>query len=165
MEKWTVKWIMLTQGRMAKVDDDVYEYLSQLRWRAHRHRHCYYAVRQEHKAEMIARCGYYDNSKRLLIGMHAAVLDFYGIDHPEDIDHVDGDGLNNQRFNLRACTHRENLENRYDQSVHGVGVYLKPSGRYRAMAWINGKNRYLGMFDTAEEAQAARKEVIDAHQQ
>lgn len=67
-----------------------------------------------------------------------------------EVDHIDGNGLNNRRDNLRVVTHRQNLNN-----LHGKpnrGVYKVRSGRYQAKYKQGGRRIYLGTYDTIEEA-------------
>ena len=82
------------------------------------------------------------------------------------VDHIDGNGLNNQRSNLRQCSHQQNLHNqdiRIDTSTGYKGVHFnKESGKYRAQIAVNHKRHFLGSFaDPAEAAlaydNAARK--------
>lgn len=77
-----------------------------------------------------------------------------------EIDHVNGDCLDNRIVNLRAVSHLENMRNsplRSDNS-HGVpGVYLNPrTGRWYAQSCHGGKNKHIGSFDSLEAAAAAR---------
>jgi hypothetical protein len=71
------------------------------------------------------------------------------------VDHVDGDGLNNQRHNLRLASHAENMRNR--KATGGKsrfkGVWLS-KGAWRAEIQLNGKKIRLGTF--TKEADAAR---------
>lgn len=73
-------------------------------------------------------------------------------------DHIDGDGLNNCRANLREATASLNGANRRvgSNSSTGVkGVWLKPSGRYAAYIKHKGTRYCLGRYDTLEGAKAA----------
>lgn len=79
----------------------------------------------------------------------------------KQVDHVDRDGLNNRRENLRLCSQSQNNANRsVPQGTGGYrGVFLVPSGKYRASI-TNGKRtgarvQNLGTYKTAEEAARA----------
>lgn len=71
------------------------------------------------------------------------------------IDHEDGDGLNNRRYNLRWASHRENMRNRTTTvgKSRFKGVWLDRSA-WRAEIQLNGKKIRLGSF--TKEADAAR---------
>jgi HNH endonuclease len=92
-----------------------------------------------------------DQKRRVL--MHRFILNA-----PETmvVDHVDGDGLNNSRENLRLCTMAENAANRTKpkgaMAYHGVSGN---SGWYLAAISINGVQHTLGRFPTAELAAEA----------
>ena len=91
------------------------------------------------------------DGKRVM--MHRLILD-----PPDDllVDHEDGDGLNNQRYNLRACTHSENMRNRNKASGESKfkGVWLSRNS-WRAEINLNGKKIRLGSFDTETKAAKA----------
>jgi hypothetical protein len=73
------------------------------------------------------------------------------------VDHINSDGLDNRRTNLRVCTHAENMRNRRANRNSGSGykgVYFD-RGRWRARIRANGVRHRLGSFDTAAEAHAA----------
>jgi hypothetical protein len=75
------------------------------------------------------------------------------------VDHVDGDGLNNRRSNLRIATRAENNRNaavRKDNTSGFKGVHWhKGDGRWQAQIRVAGKRIRLGAFDTPEAAHAA----------
>ena len=75
---------------------------------------------------------------------------------PAEIDHRDCDGLNNRWDNLRTCTHRENAGNSragLNKAVSLKGV-KRSRNKYVAAIRVNGLNKHLGTFETAEEAHA-----------
>lgn len=77
------------------------------------------------------------------------------------VDHIDGDGLNNRRANLRVATHAENARNRAgaqknNQGSRFLGVRKQPNGRFGATIKVNYRVIHLGVFATEEEAHRAR---------
>lgn len=81
----------------------------------------------------------------------------------EQVDHIDRDGLNNQRYNLRIATHSQNQMNKRIQSnntsnVTGV-LFRQDSQKWRAVININGRIISMGNFNIKEQAIAARKEA------
>ena len=86
---------------------------------------------------------------------------------PDDqIDHIDGNGLNNRSVNLRAVSRAENCKNvrKHARNTSGVtGVYWDKAGsKWYASIKINGKQKRLGYFDF-DEAVAVRKEAERIH--
>lgn len=81
---------------------------------------------------------------------------------PREVDHRDGDGLNNRRSNLRVTESQPNRWNSgpVDGAVSGYkGVNWhwfrgRKSGKWRAQIKVDGRQRHLGLFDT--EVDAAR---------
>lgn len=76
----------------------------------------------------------------------------------KDVDHINGNGLDNRRENLRVCDRSQNSANRHAvMSAHGIkGVHFENyTGRWRAEIQWRRKRYKLGRFDTAEEAAAA----------
>jgi hypothetical protein len=77
-----------------------------------------------------------------------------------EVDHIDGDGLNNRSGNLRIASHAQNMLNlrrskKNTSGVHGVG--WDPSvGKWRARIGLGGKNFHVGYFATADDAKRAR---------
>ena len=142
--------IPLTQGKVALVDDEDYEWLSQWKWCAlNRGDGCYYAVR-----------GTYDRTTRASrqIRMHRQIMGMEG--SRPDVDHKDTNGLNNQRSNLREASRSDNIGNarlRRDNVSGLKGVTWMPTKqKWRArIGPVQGQRRFLGYFPTAEEAARA----------
>jgi hypothetical protein len=77
---------------------------------------------------------------------------YYGTTANNQIDHIDGDPLNNRIVNLRDVTNQQNSLNR----KRAKGYYWnKPKGKYQAEICLHGKSKYLGLFKTEEEAREA----------
>ena len=85
----------------------------------------------------------------------------YSLEPNQQIDHIDGNSLNNHIENLRAATHKQNGENRKSaqknskSGVKGVSWY-KSTKKWRAQIQYNGENKNLGYYETKEDAIAAR---------
>jgi len=76
-----------------------------------------------------------------------------------EVDHIDGNGLNNQRGNLRICKHRNNQMNRRKHII-GTSQYKgvswdKDKQRWRASISVNGKRRRLGSYKKEKDAASA----------
>jgi hypothetical protein len=75
------------------------------------------------------------------------------------IDHIDHNGLNCQKSNLRKATSSQNNHNarkRIDNTSGVKGVYFhKPSKKWRAAIYVGGKPQYLGLFANLEDAKMA----------
>lgn len=145
--KTTTKEIPLTQGKVALVDDEYFDELSKYKWYTLRDHHYnrFYAIRHEKKEDGIFT----------LINMHRQILNYPA----EMIDHVNHDGLDNRRSNIRVCTNSENQHNsnarkRNKNNTSGFrGVSWNTTAkRWRAAIKKNLKDIFLGYFSTAEEA-------------
>jgi len=139
--------IHLTQGKIAIVDDADHEYLSQFHWVTHKKRGTYYALRATKRPD----------GKKTLIYMHREIL---GMADPKVfVDHIDHDGLNNSRGNLRTCTHRENKRNigklRTNTSGYKGVSWHKERRRWCSAIKVNGKNISLGGFKSKDDAARA----------
>ena len=81
---------------------------------------------------------------------------------PKEIDHIDGDRLNNRLSNLREVSRKENLRNRGIDGRNNSGAvgvsYVKKTGNWRARIGIRGNAYTIGYFNTKEEAISARRE-------
>lgn len=78
--------------------------------------------------------------------------------HDDVVDHIDGDGLNCRRSNLRICTNIENLANsppRKGSSEYKGVTWNSARGKWQAQIMVDRHNRYLGRYKTEVEAAAA----------
>lgn len=97
----------------------------------------------------------HDTSKRKRVAMHRLILSARDGDV---VDHINGDGLDNRRSNLRIVTIQQNA---FNQKHHGgssrhKGVsYRTDSGTWRAYITKDGKRRYLGTFASEDDAARA----------
>ena len=94
--------------------------------------------------------------------MHRLVwLYLYGQFPKEQLDHIDGDKLNNKASNLRDAITSQNCVNqrgRKNNTSGFKGVILeKSSGKWVAQCNANGEHYYLGMYDTPQEASNVRE--------
>ena len=133
-----VRHIALTKGKFAIVDAADYDYLSQFRWHAKETRGRFYA------ATVI-------NGKS--VAMHRLLMN-----PPKGmiVDHIDGNGLDNRRANLRLCTPQQNRRNtRPTGKCPYLGV--SPAGRrWKAKIKHEGHSIFLGYFDDPIAAARAR---------
>ena len=90
-----------------------------------------------------------DNQK---IHLHRLIMNYNG---QLEIDHINMNGLDNRKENLRIVDHKTNAANN-----RSTGVKQVPSGRYQASVCRNYKTIYIGTFNTFEEAALARKRFI-----
>lgn len=98
------------------------------------------------------RCVVGTGEKKQIQRVHRLMgLAFLGVTADLEVDHIDGDPLNNTLSNLRAVTHFENMHN-----IKGRGYsWDKRDEKWCAMMYVRGKNISLGRFGTKEEARAA----------
>ena len=83
------------------------------------------------------------------------------------IDHINGDPLDNRWVNLRAATRSQNMRNRKVSKnnklgLKGVSMF---QGKFAATIYLNGRNKLLGRFETAEEAAEAYRKAADLYYQ
>ena len=83
------------------------------------------------------------------------------------VDHIDNNKTNNNLTNLRWATLTENQMNRQISNNNTSGIkgvsFNKATNKWRAQISINGKNTYLGRFETIEEASTARQSKALEH--
>lgn len=130
-----MKLIPLTKGMFAMVDDADYPVLSRFKWHASKDGKTFYPQNV--------------NFGR----MHSVLVTAC---KPLEVDHIDRNGLNNQRSNLRICTHQQNNWNQ--------GKKKPGTSKYKGVSWfparkkwmakmrIKGKNTHLGCFQNEDDA-------------
>jgi hypothetical protein len=129
-----MKEIPLTKGKVAQVDDEDFEWLNQRKW----HYNGRYA-----SSVINGKTAY---MHRLILGLTA---------RHQITDHIDNDGVNNQRTNLRECTQGQNLCNRQPWLKKTYKGVWKNNGRWTSEVMLGGERKYLGCFDTQEQALVA----------
>ena len=143
--------ILLTQGQVAIVDVEDFEWLSQWEWQAkwNSHTKSFYAVRGRSKGVK-------------WIGMHKLIL------APPDgmiADHISHSTLDNRRQNLRSSTHSQNAMNRKKRNnISGYkGVcWYGARGKWGVIFGTRQTRRFLGLFADKVEAAKAYDEAAKA---
>ena len=131
--------VTLSSDQTTLVSNKDYVWVMQWKWSALKARHGWYAVRRE---------------GRKYIYLHRALMD---APKGRQVDHKNGDGLDNRRANLRVATNMQNSRNRHRRN----GVLSQYRGvTKRKKAWIaqitvNYHNHYVGSFKTEAEAAQA----------
>lgn len=143
-----VKQIPLTQGQYALVDNEDFEFLNQFKWTTAIRKTTNYAVRAV-KIE----------GKRTAVLMHR-----YITHAPKglQVDHINGNGLDNRKNNLRIVSVRQNAQNRQSKTVSqypGVSYHAK-YGNWVSQIAINGKRHWLGSFKFEKDAFNAYKKAV-----
>lgn len=141
----TMKLITLTRGQFAMVDDADFDWLNQWKWRAEKSKYNYYAVRYAGKL----------NGKDIVLKMHRVIL---GLTDSKILgDHINLNGLDCQRNNLRKATSSQNNYNKKKQAncsseFRGVSNH-KIRDKWISQISYQGKLIYIGQYD--DEIKAA----------
>lgn len=131
-----MKTILLTKGLKTIVDDDVYEWASKVKWHAQKVKRNFYAARA--------------------LGLHCAIM------QPGDgmqVDHINGDGLDNRRENLRVVTRQQNGQSFQSKRAGMTSKFRGVCRVTRDQKWqaniCADRPRFLGFFETEEDAARA----------
>jgi hypothetical protein len=138
-------FVTLTRGYVAVIDSADANLFEGFNWSADVRARNVYAYRH-------IRVG----RKRQKLYMHRVV---YGPDSRQQIDHINHDGLDNRRANLRGCSPAENQRNMRIPAHNTSGFkgvcWSKKHGKWKAEIRWSGKRKHIGLFDCAEDAHEA----------
>lgn len=129
--------IPLTQDQVTLVDDDDYGWLSRYKWCAHGDGRDWYAARKMNGKIIFM--------SRVILQPTVDLL----------VDHVNHNTLDNRRSNLRIATRSQNRMNSRPCSWKKYKGTSRNGCRYRAIIYVNGKNKHLGTYDAEDEAARA----------
>lgn len=126
------------------VDAPDYRLVKGIRWHAHKN---------------LASRTFYATSSHPNIWMHSLLLP--GV---ENVDHINNNGLDNRRHNLRRATNQQNQQNVAKRRGHFTSVFkgvakTKEGNKFRARINVEGKGVLLGTFDSAVDAARAYNEA------
>lgn len=146
-----MKEIKLTQSQVALVDDCDFKKLAFFKWFAHKDGKIFYARRS-----------FWINGKQDTIQMHYEIMG----KPPAGLmtDHINGQGTDNRRKNLRFVTSRQNQQNQNNAKTSSKypGVcWDKTRGKWMVGIKANGKRKFLGRFINEEEAFEAYKRAVN----
>ena len=137
--------IPLTQEKTAIIDAADYPLVSQYKWCAHKVGYTFYAatnITDEH-------------GRRMLLHVHRLITN---APKGMDVDHINGNGLDNRTRNLRLATHAQNSRNsskvKGTSRFKGIHFYTR-TGKWQAQIQASGKRYGLGYFDDEVEAAKA----------
>jgi 5-methylcytosine-specific restriction endonuclease McrA len=139
--------IPLGPDHFATIDQEDYDLVAGFNWSLLRSRRTFYAVTQPYDKVL---------KKNTSVGMHRLIMG----EPPEmQVDHADGNGLNNTRANLRIATRSQNQANKPTGSTNTSGYkgisLARDTGKWCAQITHHRKRIYLGLFADKESAARA----------
>jgi len=150
-----MKKIPVGHGKFALVDDEDFKELSLLAWHIDSYSHC--------KSEYASSTG----PKKSHLKMHRIIMK---AEKGKIVDHINGNGLDNRKENLRIATYAQNSYNSGRQKNNSSGFKgvswenVRGSKNWRAQLTVNGKKVRIGRFKTPKEAALAHdKKAKELH--
>lgn len=127
------------------MDDEDYEWLNEYKWHIDAYGYAGAAIKI--------------NNKWVKKIMHRLLIN---TPNGMEIDHIDNNGLNNQKSNLRIVTHHQNIMNKSKRKngssiFRGVG-WCKAANKWQARISLNKKEHYIGIFKNEKDAAKAYNE-------
>ena len=146
-----MKKIKLTRGKYALVDNDDFEYLNQWKW-------CFCASGNGYAARHKHISGSGEKRVRKVIYMHREINN---TPNGFETDHINRDGLDNRKSNLRLADRRLNVINRglSKNNISGVKGVHKHRNRWVARICVNYKEIHLGCFVDKKTATMERQKA------
>lgn len=136
-----VKEIPLTKGAFAFVDDEDFVMLAKYRWQVTKNGYAHNHLGYMHRHLMQAAKG-------------------------ANVDHIDGNPLNNTRANLRFATHSQNMMNKHvawGKSKYKGVIWNKADQTWFVRIMVDGERRFVGAFrDEVEAAKAYNNAALEA---
>lgn len=139
---------LIIKNKICYVDDEDYELISKYNWYIKRSYNIFYAI---------------TNINKKKVRMHRLIYsNYYTIDKNDIIDHIDKNGLNNQKNNLRKCNKSQNSINTVKRKTNTSGFkgvsFYKTFQKYRATIHKDGIKYSLGYFNSPIDAAKAYNE-------
>jgi hypothetical protein len=132
--------IPLSKGKFAIVDPEDHERLSKYKWYTCKRDNTYYAIRGKWSPVL---------KKRQTIAMHSEIIDV-----PEGlfVDHINHNGWDNRKANLRPATAADNARNSRYQKINTTSKYRgvwynKQTRKWRAIIFVHQRSIHLGYFE------------------
>jgi hypothetical protein len=150
----------LTRGYRTTIDANMYNLIRPHRWHVMTSNNKQYAIHTKRINKDV------NHGKNKCIMMHRLIM---GVKEYNGtvIDHIDGDGLNNRKSNLRVCTHSENHMNQKVRINSFTGLkgvfYDKRRNYYYSSIIVNSKCIYLGSFESPDMAKKAYDNAAIKH--
>jgi hypothetical protein len=153
--------IPLTRGLIALVDDEDYDQLNRHKW----------CAKLDIRTSYCVRASKDENGRWFTQSMHRVIVSSMigrKLGRWELVDHINGDGTDNRRINLRVVTAAQNCRNRYSRpsvtTSRFLGIYYsKRSRKWIARVRDNGVHVIIGRSVNEIDAAIMRDDFIAAH--
>jgi hypothetical protein len=135
------------------VDDEDFHELNKFKWRLSKGRYTFYAQRHVNNNGIITS-----------VLLHRQIMNKH-LQKRLVIDHINHNGLDNRKCNLRTVSYAQNSQNKTSKlnaTSKYLGVYFdKKKLKYRVQIMVNKKTRYIGLYvNENDAAQAYNKEAL-----
>jgi len=134
-----MKIIRLAHGKKTVVDDHIYPLVKDYKWYPHKSSTNNYYARATIKGKKVLLHRLITECKKEFV-----------------IDHINGNGLDNRKKNLRMCLQKENMRNQKTNSRNTSGYkgvyYRKDRKKWTAQIRVNKRHKFLGYFDNKIDA-------------